>query len=57
MGECWYRDCCIAENPEKVRCNLGGEMSGDEKILEFLTDLATERVLGKIFCSNTVCPW
>lgn len=45
MGDCWHQDCCILDNFGKARCNVGRRMLGDEKILEFLMDLATQRIV------------
>lgn len=45
MGDCWYMDCCSLDYLKKVRCNVGRRKTGDEKIIEFLMDLATQRLV------------
>ena len=32
MGECWYKDCCVSEHPNNLRCGKPEVESGDEKM-------------------------
>ncbi|MBS4816020.1 MAG: hypothetical protein KH026_05395 [Clostridium sp.] len=32
MGECWYKDCCVSEHPDSLRCGKPEIEDGDEKI-------------------------
>ena len=30
MGECWYKDCCVSEHPDSLRCGKPEFKDGDE---------------------------
>ena len=30
MGECWYKDCCVSEHTDNLRCGKPEVESGDE---------------------------
>lgn len=47
MGECWHKDCCVLDRPQKAHCNLTC-MSGREKIMTLLGDTETQRLIKKI---------
>ena len=32
MGECWYKDCCVSEHPDSLRCGKPEIEDGNEKI-------------------------
>ena len=32
MGECWYKDCCVSEHPDKLRCGKPEVEDGNEKM-------------------------
>lgn len=32
MGECWYKDCCISEHPDNLRCGKPEVEDGNEKM-------------------------
>lgn len=32
MGECWYKDCCVSEHPDSLRCGKPEFKDGDEKM-------------------------
>lgn len=32
MGECWYKDCCVSEHTDNLRCGKPEVESGDEKM-------------------------
>ena len=32
MGECWYKDCCISEHPDNLRCGNPEVEDGSEKM-------------------------
>lgn len=48
MGDCWHQDCCVADNPGKVSCNVDRGMAGKNKIMQFLTDAETQRIINII---------
>lgn len=33
LGECWYKDCCVSEHPDSLRCGKPEVKGGDEKRL------------------------
>ncbi len=45
MGNCWYQDCCPAENPDKKRCRMDPGMSGAEKITELFKAAVTQELI------------
>ena len=32
MGECWYKDCCVSEHPDNLRCGNPEIEDGNEKM-------------------------
>ena len=48
MGECWYRDCCVSEHPDSLRCGRPEVENGDEKIRMLIQSAEVQRVIGKI---------
>lgn len=32
MGECWYKDCCVSEHPDSLRCGKPEVDDGNEKM-------------------------
>ena len=32
MGECWYKDCCVSEHPDNLRCGKPEVEDGNEKM-------------------------
>ena len=32
MGECWYKDCCVSERPDNLRCGKPEVEDGNEKM-------------------------
>ena len=32
MGECWYKDCCVSEHPDSLRCGKPEVEGGSEKM-------------------------
>ena len=32
LGECWYKDCCVSEHPDSLRCGKPEVKGGDEKM-------------------------
>ena len=32
IGECWYKDCCVSEHPDSLRCGKPEVIMGNEKI-------------------------
>ena len=51
MGECWYKDCCVSEHPDNLRCGKPEVECGDEK-MRMLIQSETVRELLKIIHYN-----
>ena len=32
MGECWYKNCCVSESPDRIRCGKPNVKDGNEKM-------------------------
>ena len=47
-GECWYRDCCVSEHPDSLRCGRPEVENGDEKIRMLIQSAEVQRVIGKV---------
>ena len=48
MGECWYRDCCVSEHPDSLRCGRPEVENGDEKIRMLIQSAEVQRAIGKV---------
>lgn len=48
MGECWYKDCCISEHSDKLRCGKPEIESGSEKMRTVIRSEEVQRAIGKI---------
>ena len=48
MGECWYRDCCVSEHPDSLRCGRPEVENGDEKIRMLIQSAEVQRGIGKV---------
>ena len=46
LGECWYKDCCVSEHPDSLRCGKPEVKGGDEKMRMLIQSEAVQRVLG-----------
>ena len=51
MGECWYKDCCVSEHTDNLRCGKPEVEGGDEK-MRILIQSETVRELLKIIHYN-----
>mgnify|MGYP000001489916 FL=1 len=45
MGECWYKDCCVSEYPDSLRCGKPEVEGGDEKMLLLIQSEAVRKLL------------
>lgn len=48
MGECWYKDCCVSEHEDHLRCGKPEIKHGDEKMIELIESEAVQKVLEEI---------
>lgn len=51
MGECWYKDCCVSEHPDSLRCGKPEVMRGNEKMRELIQSEEVQRKI-KAICSS-----
>lgn len=49
MGECWYKDCCVSEHQDNLRCGKPEIEAGKEKMLLLIQSEEVQRVIGKVF--------
>ena len=45
MGECWYKDCCVSEYPDSLRCGKPEVGGGGEKMLLLIQSEAVRKLL------------
>ena len=45
MGECWYKDCCVSEYPDSLRCGKPEVEGVDEKMLLLIQSEAVRKLL------------
>ena len=45
MGECWYKDCCVSEHPDSIRCGKPKVEDGNEKMRMLIRSEEVQRIL------------
>jgi hypothetical protein len=45
MGECWYKDCCVSEHTESIRCGKPKIEKGSEKMHMLLQSDEVQRII------------
>ena len=45
MGECWYKDCCVSEHPDSLRCVKPEVEGGSEKMRMLMQSETVRKVL------------
>ena len=48
MGECWYKDCCVSEHPDSLRCGKPEVEGGSEKMRMLMQSEEVQRVIGEV---------
>lgn len=48
MGECWYKDCCVSEYTDNLRCGKPEVESGDEKMRTLIRSEKVQDVISKV---------
>ena len=48
MGECWYKDCCVSEHPDSLRCGKPEVEDGSEKMLVLIQSEEIKKILSII---------
>ena len=47
MGECWYKDCCVSEHTDSLRCGKPEIDDGSEKMRMLIKSEKVQRVIGE----------
>lgn len=50
MGECWYKDCCVSEHQDSLRCGKPEVEEGNEKIRMLIQSEKVQSVIREILC-------
>lgn len=48
MGECWYKDCCVSEHPDSLRCGKPEVEGGSEKMRVLIQSEEIKKILSII---------
>ena len=48
MGECWYRDCCVSEHPDNLRCGKPKVEDGNEKMRVLIQSEKVQKIIGEV---------
>ena len=48
MGECWYKDCCVSEHPDSLRCGKPEVEGGSEKMRMLIQSEEVQKILSII---------
>ena len=48
MGECWYKDCCVSEHPDSLRCGKPEVGEGSEKMRMLIQSEEVQKILSII---------
>ena len=48
MGECWYKDCCVSEYPDNLRCGQPEIEDGNEKMMMLIQSEEVQKVIGEV---------
>ena len=48
MGECWYKDCCVSEHMDNLRCGRPEVECGDEKMRMLIRSEEIQRLMRDI---------
>ena len=48
MGECWYKNCCISEHPDSLRCGKPEVEDGSGKMRMLIQSEEVQKVIGEV---------
>ena len=48
MGECWYKNCCISEHPNNLRCGKPEPETEDEKMRLLICSETIQKLLNEL---------
>lgn len=49
MGECWYKDCCVSEHPDSLRCGKPVVEDGNEKMRMLIQSETVSELIKAIY--------
>ena len=49
MGECWYKDCCVSEHPDKLRCGKPEVEDGNDKMRMLIQSEEVQKILKQMY--------
>lgn len=52
MGECWYKDCCVSEHSDSLRCGKPEDEGGDEKMRMLIRSEKVQDVISKVIAAE-----
>ena len=50
MGECWYKDCCVSEHQDSLRCGKPEVEEGNEKMRMLIQSEKVQSVIREMLC-------
>ena len=48
MGECWYKDCCVSEHTDNLRCGKPEIEDGNEKMRMLIQSEEVQKIIGEV---------
>ena len=48
LGECWYKDCCVSEHPDSLRCGKPEVDDGNEKMRMLIQSEEIQKIISII---------
>ena len=48
MGDCWYKDCCVSEYPDNLRCGKPEVEGGNEKMRLLIQSEEVQKIIGEV---------
>ena len=48
MGECWYKDCCVSEHMDSIRCGRPEVEGGNDKMRMLIQSEKVQRLMRAI---------
>ena len=52
MGECWYKDCCVSEHSDSLRCGKPDVEDGNEKMRMLIRSEKVQDVISKVIAAE-----
>ena len=48
MGECWYKDCCVSEHPDNLRCGKPEIEDGNDKMRMLIQSEEVQKIIREV---------